>query len=207
MYDTNFVRLCGLRWIQLRKNILTTSNILQLVDSNVFALGEAPDRNFTRWNILGTYVWPNWYIANTYDEEINWMKNWIIGRCSWLDSASAWDIATADFAVNKTIASPWEELHFQSTGVGSPDNYYWNFGDAGGWQSNASSPNHSYSSPGLYTVTLKVDNNSAMIGFITDTTAQTNYIHVLPEPEFLWIIVLMNLWIIARQKFSIDTKC
>ncbi|RLD10946.1 MAG: hypothetical protein DRI44_04745 [Chlamydiae bacterium] len=204
LYDTNFVRLCGLRWMQLRKNILTTSNILQLVDSNVFALGKAPDRNFARWNILGTYVWPNWYIADTYDEEITWMKNWIVGRCSWLDSPYAWDIATADFVVNKTIANPWEELHFQNTGLGSPDNYYWNFGDAAGWQSNVSSPNHLYSSSGFYTVTLKVDNNSAMAGFITDTTVKTNYVHILPEPGFLWIIGLINLWIIARQKLLID---
>jgi len=207
LYDTNFVRLCGLRWLQLRKNILTTSNLLQLVDSNVFALGEAANRNFTRWPILGTYVWPNWYIANTYEEEITWMKQWIDGRVAWLDGADGWDIVTADFTVNKTTANPSEELHFQSTGIGSPDNYYWNFGDAGGWQSSLSSPNHSYSSPGFYTVTLKVDNNSAMIGFITDTTTRTNYVQVLPEPGFLWIIGLMNLWIIERQKFSIDKKC
>jgi len=207
LQDTNFVRLCALRWMQLRKSILATDNILQLVDSNVFALGKAPDRNFTRWNILGTDIWPNWYIADTYDEEITWMKQWITERMDWLDSPSAWDIATADFTVNRTIADPGDSLHFQSTGFGSPDNYYWNFGDAGGWQSNLSSPNHLYNSPGFYTVTLKVNNNSLMAGFITDTTAHTNYIQILPEPDFIWIIGLMDLWFIARQKFSINKKC
>jgi len=199
--DANFKKLCALRWMELRKSAFTTDNLIGLVNSNINTLGNAADRNFDRWKILGTYVWPNWYVADTYDEEINWMKSWITGRCSWLDSPYAWDIVTADFTVDKTIADPGEELHFQDTGLGSPDNYYWNFGDDSGWQSSLSSPDHSYSSPGFYTVTFKVDNNSTMAGFITDTIAQTNYIQVLPEADCLWIIGVMNLWIFTRQKF------
>ena len=188
LFDTNFVRLCGLRWMQLRKNTFTTSKALQLVDSNVVALGEAPDRNFTRWDILGTYVWPNWYIADTYDEEIAWMKQWIIGRCSWLDSA--WDIATADFSVEKTNATPGEIINFTYSGVGAPDAYFWNFGDGAGWQSSSRSPTHSYSSPGFYSVTLKIEKNSSLIGFVSDTTIYTNTIHILPEPMGLFSVFI-----------------
>jgi len=182
LQDPNFIRLCALRWMELRKNVFLTSNVLALVDSNVELLGDAPDRNFTRWPILGTYVWPNWYIADTYEEEITWMKQWISGRVNWLDGASAWDIVTADFTADKSNIEAEEQIHFQSTGLRTPDNYYWNFGDTNGWQSNASAPNHIYNTPGLYNVTLKVDKNSSAAGYITDTTTYTNYIHVLPEP-------------------------
>ena len=43
-------------------------------------------RNFVRWPILGSYVWPNWFIANTYQEEIAWMKNWLKDRLTWMDN-------------------------------------------------------------------------------------------------------------------------
>ena len=194
LFDTNFVRLCGLRWMQLRKNTFTTSKVLQLVDSNVVALGEAPDRNFTRWDILGTYVWPNWYIADTYDEEIAWMKQWIIGRCSWLDSA--WDIATADFSVEKTNATPGEIINFTYSGVGAPDAYFWNFGDGAGWQSSSRSPTNSYVSPGIYSVTLRIEKDSSAAGLITDTNIRTNYIFIIPEPK--WFIIILIVLFLAK---------
>ena len=43
-------------------------------------------RNFQRWNILGTYVWPNFFVADTYPEELNFMKGWLENRLSWYDS-------------------------------------------------------------------------------------------------------------------------
>src|SRR5205823_6792642 len=42
-------------------------------------------RNYQKWRILGTYVWPNWYIGKNYQNEINWMKQWIAGRLAWID--------------------------------------------------------------------------------------------------------------------------
>ena len=196
--DPNFITLCALRWIELRKNAFTTSNLLALVDSNVELLGDAADRNFTRWNILGTYIWPNWYVANTYEEEITWMKQWIEGRVDWLDGTGGWDIVTADFTANRFSANVGEQIQFQSTGLRTPDNYYWNFGDSTGWVSNISSPIHSYNSPGFYNITLKVDNNSLAAGYITDTTVQTNYIQVIPEPGFYLFFIIIQLLFINR---------
>ena len=46
---------------------------------------EAQVRNYVRWPILGTYVWPNWYIGITYQDEIDWMKQWLASRLAWMD--------------------------------------------------------------------------------------------------------------------------
>jgi hypothetical protein len=43
-------------------------------------------RNYQRWPILGSYVWPNWFIGQTYAEEVTWMKGWVEGRLTWIDS-------------------------------------------------------------------------------------------------------------------------
>ena len=189
--DTNFVRLCALRWINLRKNIFSTSNVLALVDNFIQQLGDAPDRNFTRWDILGTYVWPNWYIADTYEEEINWMKQWFADRLNWLDSSEGWDVATASFYADKTVVTPDESIQFNFSGIGVPNNFFWNFGDTSGWQSTSTSPTYSYSSTGLFTITLKINKNSSSAGLFTDTSSHTNYINVIPEPN--WIIFLFVL--------------
>ncbi len=46
--------------------------------------------NFLRWEILGTYVWPNpsgWEERLTYEDEINYMINWMTMRYNWIDSS------------------------------------------------------------------------------------------------------------------------
>ncbi len=74
-----------LRWQNLRSNSLATTKVLSYVDSLVTLLDEAKTRNFERWPVLGQYVWPNPFVGNTYQEEINYLKSWIIERLNWLD--------------------------------------------------------------------------------------------------------------------------
>jgi hypothetical protein len=83
------------RWFVLRQNLLGTDMLLQNIDDIVELLGEAQVRNFERWNILGTYVWPNWFIAQTYQEEIDWMKDWLQKRLTWMDSQIGVEFAAA----------------------------------------------------------------------------------------------------------------
>jgi hypothetical protein len=49
-------------------------------------MGDAVNRNFERWPVLGQYVWPNYYVASTHQSEMNWMKKWIENRLWWLDA-------------------------------------------------------------------------------------------------------------------------
>jgi hypothetical protein len=83
------------RWFVLRRSLFDTDLLLQDIDDIVKLLDEAQVRNFNRWNILGTYVWPNWFIAQTYQEEIDWMKGWLEQRLNWMDSKISAEFATA----------------------------------------------------------------------------------------------------------------
>jgi hypothetical protein len=49
-------------------------------------MGEAVNTNFERWPILGTWVWPNYYVGETYSDEEWFLRNWIDERLEWLDA-------------------------------------------------------------------------------------------------------------------------
>ena len=74
------------RWNSLRNNFLSNASVNSLIDSLQSHIGEAADRNFERWPTLGQYVWPNYYIGQTYQDEIDYLRNWIITRMDWMDS-------------------------------------------------------------------------------------------------------------------------
>ena len=74
------------RWNSLRNNFLSNVSVNSLIDSLQSHIGEAADRNFERWPTLGQYVWPNYYIGQTYQDEIDYLRNWIINRMEWMDS-------------------------------------------------------------------------------------------------------------------------
>ena len=83
--DTAFANTMRCRWESLRKESWSTEQIINTTDSLVNLLEDAAERNFQRWPVMGQYVWPNYYVASSYYSEINWMKNWIRDRLSWLD--------------------------------------------------------------------------------------------------------------------------
>ena len=74
------------RWYGLRRDEFKTEKMLGDIDSYAALLDESQERNYDRWPVLGVYVWPNWFIADTYDEEIDFMKNWLSDRLDWMDS-------------------------------------------------------------------------------------------------------------------------
>ena len=75
------------RWTALRRGNLQTDLLINFIDNVVDTLFEAQVRNFVKWPVLGVKLWPNWFVGNTYDEEINWMKNWLVNRLTWMDTA------------------------------------------------------------------------------------------------------------------------
>jgi hypothetical protein len=86
LQDTLFANNVRCRWSDLRTSILSDSTLMDYIDSMATMLAEPAVRNFNRWPILGVYVWPNNYVGNTYQEEINYMKNWILARTAWMDA-------------------------------------------------------------------------------------------------------------------------
>ncbi len=85
MQDTYFTSSMKCRWNELRASLLTNDYFTSTIDSMATVLGEAQVRNYKRWPTLGTYVWPNQYIGKTYQDEINFLKQWTQERLSWMD--------------------------------------------------------------------------------------------------------------------------
>lgn len=84
--DSQYKNKLGIRWAQLRENILSTTRIHAYIDSVALALDEAQQRNFQRWPVLNKYIWPNYYVGPTYQSEVAWLKSWVTDRMRWLDT-------------------------------------------------------------------------------------------------------------------------
>ena len=88
--DQKFVEKLKKRWNELRLNTLSNVNIVQMINNYYTFLNIETDiikKNFDKWKILGVYIWPNSFIGNSYDQEINFLKIWIENRLNWLDSS------------------------------------------------------------------------------------------------------------------------
>lgn len=86
MTDSNFVNKINRRWKELRQDVLSIPRVYHIIDSLATLLNEAQARNFERWPILGSYVWPNAYIGGNYMAELRYLKGWIQNRWLWMDA-------------------------------------------------------------------------------------------------------------------------
>ena len=75
------------RWKNLRQTKLQTSTLLDYIDAVADTLDEAQQRNFMVWPLLGVYEWPNFFIGDTWEEEIEHLKEWTQARLEWIDEA------------------------------------------------------------------------------------------------------------------------
>jgi hypothetical protein len=90
LHDTDeFKSKLYARWTSLRAGVLQTDVLTGYIDALEDTLAEAQARNFAKWPILGTDVWPNWYWrgVTVHAEQIEWMKTWLIDRLAWMDAA------------------------------------------------------------------------------------------------------------------------
>ncbi len=82
----------------------------------------------------------------------------------------------ANFNANPTSGCAPLLVTFTDASTGSPATWAWDFGDGSG-SSSLQSPQHNYSTPGQYTVTLTVG-----AGGSTNSVVKTNYITVFASP-------------------------
>ncbi len=99
--DSNFKSKAEARWNELKSNLFNKDKIFGFIDSLTEYLQEARIRNFEKWPVIGTYVWPNAFIGNSYAEEIDYFKSWINSRINWL---------------NNNIITSVEEVNIKPTG-------------------------------------------------------------------------------------------
>jgi len=105
MNDRVFSNYLNCRWHELRATVFSSDRIFGYIDSLVIELKEPIAKNFKKWPVLGTYVWPNVFIGNTHEEEITELKSWLKARLDWMDDHIPVECVT---------------------GIGAPD-------DVGGW--------------------------------------------------------------------------
>lgn len=88
------------------------------------------------------------------------------------------NLPSAAFSAIPTSGNLPLNVKFTDETTDSPTAWYWNFGD--GNNSTRRNPEHIYSKPGNYTVTLRVSNVEG-----TDAETKVDYISVINEPENL----------------------
>ena len=81
----------------------------------------------------------------------------------------------ADFSANQTSACGSIVVQFTDNSLYSPTSWLWNFGD--GNTSTAQNPTYTYSTAGIYSVSLTVTNSEG-----SNTETKTNYISVYENP-------------------------
>ena len=87
--DASFRKALATRWKEVRKTFLNTTSIFATIDSAQVVLKDPLTRNFQKYLLLGKKIWPNYYVGSTVNDEVNWLKNWIQGRLTWLDAQLA----------------------------------------------------------------------------------------------------------------------
>ena len=96
-HDPVFFNMLAKRWSELKSTVFNLTKIINDIDQTVLKINPAVNRNFNRWQILGTYQWPEYYVGQTYAEEVLWLKGWIIRRYNWIDSSLPSDYSSVDW--------------------------------------------------------------------------------------------------------------
>lgn len=87
MEDPWFYDLASTRWHQLRQGAFSNENVQYMIDSLTGLLDGAQQRNYERWPILGTYVWPNYdWQGNNYTDEVEYFSDFLFARMEWMDA-------------------------------------------------------------------------------------------------------------------------
>lgn len=91
--DPDFQDRYAARWRELRQGPWATEALLEDIDEAAALLQQgAVERNFQRWPVLGQYVWPNdpgHEERTTYQAEIDYLKDWLRQRLTWIDGQLA----------------------------------------------------------------------------------------------------------------------
>lgn len=84
--DPVFKNKLAKRWSELKPTVFNLTGIIAYMDKTILEINDARMRNFVRWPILGIYQWPEYYVGQTYEDEVLYLKGWLIRRYSWIDA-------------------------------------------------------------------------------------------------------------------------
>ena len=86
--DEAYVAQLKARWAQYRTTNLREERLMAVIDSlaTVLTCHGAMQRDSQAWPHWGEYVWPIYYIASDFDDEVSYLKRWIRDRIAWMDA-------------------------------------------------------------------------------------------------------------------------
>jgi hypothetical protein len=82
--DPYFTSLVKERYQYFREH---EAYLYDIMDETSAYFSKSMEENYERWPTMGQWVWPNPVVYNTYEQELNYLKNWISERLQWMDSA------------------------------------------------------------------------------------------------------------------------
>jgi len=83
--DNTYRQKIKKRWAEIKDN--EVKQIFADIDQTAAYLKLSQQKNFTKWNILNQYVWPNAVVLGNYDLEVAYMKDFITKRVAYIDEA------------------------------------------------------------------------------------------------------------------------
>ena len=81
--DPAFVGKVKQRWAEVYPDLV---NVPKYIDKAKSEMGYATTRNFNKWKILNTYVWPNVKVTGSYDKEVEYLESFYNDRLEWLNN-------------------------------------------------------------------------------------------------------------------------
>jgi hypothetical protein len=89
LQDPLFTAQVKQRWQELRGSIFSEAEIFSKLSGydDLLSIDNRLNNNFRTWQVLGNYVWPNQFVGNSHQEELDYLRQWIQNRLGWLDDA------------------------------------------------------------------------------------------------------------------------
>lgn len=86
--DQTFRDAVKARWNELKGTSFSSANLYAKIDVYIAELesGDAINRNYEKWDVLGEELIFNSFVGETYQDEIDYLKGWIDDRITWMDA-------------------------------------------------------------------------------------------------------------------------
>lgn len=172
--DTTYKKHYACRWTYLRDSTMKDSHVNYLIDSMATLLNESQARTFTRWQILGQWLWPNAYVGPTWQSEVDTLKGWMHTRMIWMDQQLPVDSNCIPPHFNIGVDEPFVRNSFNLFPNPAQQN---GFVDVSGY---------AVSGEGKITISLMNINGVVIKSWTTDAAKNENY-------EFLISLRSLNL--------------
>jgi hypothetical protein len=123
--DSTFISDIKNRWYSIRENQFSNESIYSIIDSLSLVLDEPQQRNFKKWEIIGRDILPNYYVGESYEDEIRFLRTWTSNRLQWLDDKLYSWINIENFSLNpeaKVYPNPFTNSFNYTFSLNRPGN-------------------------------------------------------------------------------------